>query len=64
MYNDPVVEELRQNAARLVEECGGDLHMVAERLRQEQSRHAHRVVRRRTKTPPPPGQPPRENDNG
>jgi hypothetical protein len=48
MYRDPIVEELRQTAAKLIEECGGDLHQVALRLRQEQSRHPHRVVRRQT----------------
>jgi len=58
MYKDPVIEELRQNAARLVAECGGDLHAVAERLRQEQSRNAHRVIRRRTVPRPPSGPPP------
>ena len=47
MYRDPIVEELRQTAAKLVDECGGDLHQVAERLRREQSQHPHRVVRRR-----------------
>ena len=56
MYKDPVVEELRQNAAKLVEECGHDLHKMAERLRQEQSRHAHRVIRRRS-APRQPGGP-------
>ena len=47
MYRDPIVEELRHTAAKLVEECGSDLHEVAQRLRQEQSRHPHRIVRRR-----------------
>ena len=64
MYKDPVIEELRQNAARLVEECGGDLHNVAERLRQEQSRHAHRVVRRHPRATPPAARPRGEKQGG
>lgn len=62
MYKDPIVEELRQNAAKLVEECDGDVHKVAQRLREEQSRHPHRVVRRHSRIPRPSGESPRENE--
>jgi len=52
MYRDPVVEELRENATKLLEECEGDLHKLVERLRREQAQHADRVVRRRFNRPP------------
>lgn len=47
MYKDPVVEELRENARNLFEECGNDLHEIVKRLREEQSRGPQRVIRRR-----------------
>lgn len=50
MFRDPIVDEMRRNAAKLIEECAGDVHTLVERLRQEQTRHAHRVVRRPTAT--------------
>ena len=61
MYKDPVIDELRQNAAKLIEECDHDVHKVAERLRQEQSHHPARVVRRRGTTRTPHPKPPEEN---
>jgi hypothetical protein len=46
MYPDPVVDEVRQNGARIAEECGGDVHRMAERFRREQAEHPDRVVHR------------------
>ncbi len=45
-YPDPVVDEIRENGARFVEECGGDVHSVAERLRELQTQHPERLVSR------------------
>ena len=58
MFVDPVVEEVRQNGARISEECGGDVHFMAERLRRTQAEHRGRVIRRterrpRAESPPP-----------
>jgi hypothetical protein len=47
MYVDPVVQEIRQNAARIAQECGGDLDRIIERFRKEQEQHPQRVVNRR-----------------
>jgi hypothetical protein len=50
MYVDPVVEEIRRNAAQIAKECEGDIHKLAERFRREQTANVHRLVRRsRTK---------------
>lgn len=46
MYIDPVVQEIRRNGARIAEDCGGDVHRMAERLRQEQQKHPERLIRR------------------
>ena len=46
MRSDPVVEEVRQHGARIAEECGGDIHQMAERFRREQAKHSGRVRRR------------------
>ena len=58
MYLDPVVQEVRQNGARIAEQCGGDVHRMAEHLRRAQAENAHRVVHRgdqptRTRPSPP-----------
>ncbi len=59
MYTDPVVEEVRRNGAMLAEKCGGDVHRMAERLRQAAEDSGRRIVRRedlakrRPQTPPP-----------
>lgn len=45
-YIDPVVQEVRDNGARIAEECGGDVHQMAERFRREQGIHPQRVVNR------------------
>lgn len=46
MYRDPVVEEVRRNGAKLAEECGGDVHRMAERLRQAAREGGRPIVRR------------------
>jgi len=54
MYSDPVVEEVRRNGAKLAEECAGDVHRMAERLRQGAETSGRRIIRRKA----PPAQPP------
>jgi hypothetical protein len=49
MFVDRVVQEIRDNGARIAEECGGDIHRMAERFRTEQARNADRVVSRKTR---------------
>jgi hypothetical protein len=51
MFKDPVVEEVRQNAARIADECGNDIRKMAERFRREQEEHADRLVRRKVTDP-------------
>ena len=51
MHVDPVVQEVRQQGARIAEECAGDVHRMAERLRRAQARNADRVVRRGERVP-------------
>lgn len=46
MNTDPVVQEVRENGARIAEECGGDVHRMAECLRRKQETNAKRVRRR------------------
>jgi hypothetical protein len=46
MYRDPVVEEIRGNAERIAEECGDDVHRMAERFRREQAAGQQRVISR------------------
>lgn len=46
LYHDPAVDEMRRNGARLVEECGGDVKRIAERLRREQKEGGRRIVSR------------------
>lgn len=43
---DPVVQEMRRHGAQIAEECGGDIHRMAERFRREQAENARRIVRR------------------
>jgi hypothetical protein len=47
MKPDPVIEEIRRNAAAIAEECGGDIRRMADRFRREQAENVSRVVRRR-----------------
>jgi len=51
MITDVVVQEIRDNGARIAEECGGDVHRMAERLRSEQAANADRVVSRKARKP-------------
>jgi len=46
MRRDPVIEEVRRHGAALAEECGGDIHRMAELLRKKQNEDPARVVRR------------------
>ncbi len=49
---DPVVEEMRRHGARITQECGGDIHRMAERFRKEQEQHPERVVNLRKRIMP------------
>ena len=53
MPKDPIIEELRELTAKLLEQCGGDIKRFAQHLREGQAHHAHRVVRRNTTLRPP-----------
>ena len=44
MYSDPVIDELRRHGAQIAEECGYDIHRMAERFRREQAEHPERVI--------------------
>jgi hypothetical protein len=44
MFPDPVVQEMRDNFAKIAEECGNDFDRIAERVRREQAAHADRLV--------------------
>ncbi len=47
---DPIVQEMRRHGAQIGEECGGDIHRMAERFRREQADSGRRVVRRDTRS--------------
>ncbi len=66
MYVDPVVQEVRRHGARLAEECGGDVHRMAERLRRAQAENTHRVIQRvdRSGAGGPEGLPPETGSKG
>ncbi len=51
MFVDTVVQEIRDNGARIAEQCGGDVHRMAERLRSEQAKNAERIVSRKSRKP-------------
>lgn len=44
MWNDPVVEEVREARQRILERFGGDLAKYCDHLRQEQAEHPERYV--------------------
>jgi hypothetical protein len=44
MHKDPVVEEMRQNSARLAEECGYDVARFAEGARRRETASGRRIV--------------------
>ncbi len=46
LFHDPVVQEMRDNFAKIAEECGNDLDRLVERFRREQAAHADRLVNR------------------
>jgi hypothetical protein len=46
MRPDPVVQETRDNFARIAEECGNDFDRIVERFRHEQSEHSDKLVSR------------------
>ncbi len=56
---DPVVQEMRRHGDKIAEECGGDLHRMAERFRREQAKHTHRIVPRHTRSVPQRDSPPK-----
>ena len=57
MDRDPVVQEVRDNGAKLAEECDGDVHRMAERLRQAAKDGGREVITR--KSSPERRKPPR-----
>ena len=44
MNRDPVVEEIHQTRQRLLEECGGDLDRLLDRLKAAEIQDRNRVV--------------------
>lgn len=46
MRPDPVVQETRDNFAKIAEECGNDFDRIVERFRREQDAHTDRLVSR------------------
>jgi hypothetical protein len=44
MTPDPVVQEMRDNFAKIAEECGNDFDRIIERFRREQTAHADLLV--------------------
>lgn len=44
MYVDPVVEEIRQNGEKIADQCGGDLHRMAEYFRRRQREVVDKVA--------------------
>lgn len=44
MTNDPIVEEVQRVRARLLAECGGDLHKLMDRLKEQEDRDTERRV--------------------
>ncbi|GMU22507.1 MAG: hypothetical protein AMXMBFR13_25930 [Phycisphaerae bacterium] len=64
MNIDPVVEEVRQQGARITQECDGDIHKMAEWLRNKEEQHPHRLVNRRARFKPIRGEnPPSQSTN-
>ena len=46
MWKDPIVEEVRAVRRDLLEEAGGDLHLLCEYLRKKEQEHKDRLVSR------------------
>ena len=43
---DPVVREMRRHGAEIADACGGDIHRMAKRFREEQAKGSRHIVRR------------------
>ena len=41
---NPLIEEIYQARQKLLDECGGDLNRLMQRLRAEEAKHPDRVV--------------------
>ena len=46
MWKDPVVEEVRLAGEKIAEECGYDLHAMAQLLKQKQGESSQRISRK------------------
>ncbi|TWT41949.1 hypothetical protein RAS1_30740 [Phycisphaerae bacterium RAS1] len=57
-WTDPVVAEIRANAAKLAHECGDDIHALVAYFRRREQAHADQVVTRRRPARPAPAPPP------
>ena len=44
MWNDPIIQEVREAAERMARDAGYDLHRFCERIREHQTRYADRLV--------------------
>jgi hypothetical protein len=44
MIGDPIIEEIYQARQRLLDECGGDLEKLMNRLRDAETQHPDRVI--------------------
>lgn len=44
MWNDPIVEEVREAAEQLARDAGYDLHRLCERIRAHETQYADRLV--------------------
>jgi len=55
MWNDPIVQEVREAADKLAREAGYDLHRFCERIREHERRSAKRLVTLEPRRLPPRG---------
>jgi len=44
MINDPIVDEVRETRRRILEECGGDLNRLIDRLKAAEVQDKSRLV--------------------
>jgi hypothetical protein len=44
VIKDPIVEEIRETRARILEECGGDLDKLLDRIQKSEEKDRHRLV--------------------
>ena len=57
MNEDPVVEEIHRIREKMLEDCGGDLERLMDRMKNHESRHKDRLISPKDfkkNTPPPP----------